>query len=67
VVGVLKIPGTAFFTTDQGDNYIRLNFTFVSLKDISAGVERLCEAMQELIDHYDDFADDSTMEINPIV
>jgi len=64
---VVFVPGTAFFSIDQGDNYIRLNFTFAALKDISAGVQGLCEAMQELIDNYDDSAGDSTMEINPIV
>ena len=52
---VVFVPGTAFFTTDQGDNFIRLNFTFVVLKDISEGIQRLCEAMKELIDDYDDF------------
>ncbi len=64
---VVFVPGTAFFTTDQGDNYIRLNFTFVALKDISEGIQRLCEAMKELIEKYDDFEGNSNMEINPIV
>jgi len=64
---VVFVPGTAFFTADQGDDCIRLNFTFVPLRDISSGIQRLCEAMQELIDNYDDFAGDVTMEINPIV
>ncbi len=64
---VAFVPGTAFFTADQGDNYIRLNFTFVSLKEIPEGVQRLCEAMKDLIANYDDFAGDTNMEINPIV
>jgi len=64
---VVFVPGTAFFTADQGDNYIRLNFTFVPLKDISAGIQSLCEAMQELIGNYDEYEGDTTIEINPIV
>jgi len=64
---VVFVPGTAFFTTDQGDNFVRLNFTFVALKDISDGIQRLCEAMQELSDNYDHFTGDPTLEINPIV
>lgn len=64
---VAFVPGTAFFISDQGDNLIRLNFTFVALKDISDGIQKLCEAMQELIDNYDHLAGDTTLEINPIV
>jgi Transcriptional regulators containing a DNA-binding HTH domain and an aminotransferase domain (MocR family) and their eukaryotic orthologs len=64
---VVFVPGTAFFTANQGDNYIRLNFTFASQKDIAAGVQHLCEAMLELIDRHDDFPADTEMEINPIV
>lgn len=64
---VVFVPGTAFFTNNLGDNYIRLNFTFAPPADIAAGVQALCKAMQELIERYDEFPEDTAMEINPIV
>lgn len=64
---VAFVPGTAFFITDQGDNFMRLNFTFVPLDEIATGIQRLCEAIRELIDHYDEYAGDAALEINPIV
>jgi DNA-binding transcriptional MocR family regulator len=64
---VVFVPGTAFSTNDQGESFIRLNFTFVALKDISEGIQRLCEAMKELIDNYDDLEVYAPIEINPIV
>lgn len=61
---VAFVPGTAFFTKGQGDNYIRLCFTFVPLKDIKEGIERLCNAMKDLINNEDIFTE---MEIAPII
>ena len=64
---VAFVPGTPFFTSGQGDDFIRLNFTFAVLKDITEGVQRLCEAMKELMEEYDSSDDYPTLEINPIV
>ena len=64
---VVFVPGTPFFTSGQGDDFIRLNFTFAVLKDITEGVQRLCEAMKELMDDQDSCEVYSTLEINPIV
>lgn len=64
---VVFVPGTPFFTSGQGDNFIRLNFTFVVVKDIDEGVKRLCQAMKELIDTKDNQEVFTDMEINPIV
>ena len=61
---VAFVPGTAFFTTNQDDNYIRLCFTFVPLKDINEGIKRLCNAMKDLINNEDVF---SEMDIMPII
>lgn len=47
------MPGTPFFTSGQGDDFIRLNFTFAVFRDIDEGVKRLCQAMKELIDTKD--------------
>ncbi len=60
------VPGSPFFASEQGDDYIRLNFTFAPMKDIDEGIKRLCAAMKELVKEKGD--DDYSMtEINPIV
>ncbi|KJS18311.1 MAG: transcriptional regulator [Peptococcaceae bacterium BRH_c4b] len=64
---VVFVPGTPFFTTDRGDDFIRLNFTFAALKDIEEGVKRLCEAMKEVIDDNDDSECYTALEMNPVV
>lgn len=64
---VAFVPGTAFYITEQGDNYIRLNFTFAPLKDITEGVKRLGEAMKVLVEKNDDLNGDEPVEISPIV
>jgi DNA-binding transcriptional MocR family regulator len=63
---VAFVPGSSFFVTDQGDNYMRLNFTFAPLDDIAEGVRRLCSAIQELLDSYAEYQGYTPLEINPI-
>ena len=64
---VVFVPGTPFYITGQGDDYIRLNFTFAAIKDITEGVQRLCEAMKELMNDHESHDVYLTLEINPIV
>lgn len=64
---VAFVPGNPFFTSGQGDDFIRLNFTFAALKDINEGIKRLCEAIKELIDNKDDREIYCDTEIIPIV
>ena len=64
---VAFIPGTPFFVSGKGDDYIRLNFTFASVKDIKEGVKRLCEAIKELMDTTDQKDLYASLEIKPIV
>ncbi len=64
---VAFVPGTPFFISGKGDDFIRLNFTFASLKDIDIGVERLCKAIKELINNYDNMEISDFLEINPLV
>jgi len=64
---VAFLPGTPFFSRGQGDEYIRLNYTFVPLAEISAGVEQLCAALQELIEETDYTDGETVLDINPIV
>lgn len=61
---VTFVPGNAFFTAGQGDNFIRLCFTFAPLDEIDEGIRRLCNAVNELINS-EDFLED--IEIVPIV
>lgn len=64
---VVFVPGTTFYMSEQGDDYVRLNFTYAPLKDICEGINRLCEAMKELQDSNDDSNRDEPEEISPIV
>lgn len=64
---VVFVPGSTFYITEQGDEYVRLNFTFAPLKDIGEGVKRLCKAMKELNESNDEFTGDEPVEITPIV
>jgi hypothetical protein len=46
------VPGSPFFVSGlipEGE-YIRLNFTYASIKDIEEGIKRLCAAVRELMD-----------------
>lgn len=64
---IVFVPGSSFFTTGQGDDFIRLNFTFAAFKDIAVGIRRLCEAIKEMTYDVDRNAGYSGLEINPIV
>ncbi|MEQ8176584.1 MAG: PLP-dependent aminotransferase family protein [Syntrophomonadaceae bacterium] len=64
---VVFVPGSAFYAAEQGDEYVRLNFTFAPLKDIGEGIKRLCEAMKELKESNDESSGDEPVEISPIV
>ena len=64
---VVFVPGKPFFTNGQGDDYIRLNFTFASQKDIKEGIGRLCEAIAELLDGHREMDISQEFEIKPIV
>lgn len=64
---VTFVQGSPFLTSGQGDDYIKLNFTFVLFVDIEKGIKRLCTAIKELMRNKE--CDDiySDVEINPIV
>ncbi|ATW26768.1 PLP-dependent aminotransferase family protein [Candidatus Formimonas warabiya] len=64
---VVFVPGSPFFSSGQGDDFLRLNFTFAPRKDVDEGVQRLCEAMKELLDNSDHQEIGPDLEINPIV
>ncbi|MDP4179759.1 MAG: PLP-dependent aminotransferase family protein [Bacillota bacterium] len=64
---VVFVPGTSFFTSDQGDDHIRLNFTYAPVKDIKPGISRLCEAIKDLAQNKVSSEAYIDMEINPIV
>lgn len=64
---VAFVPGSAFFTDGQGDEFVRLNFTFASIGDIEKGIERFCNAIKETIDDREENEDESVFEISPII
>ncbi|KNY29951.1 PLP-dependent aminotransferase family protein [Pseudobacteroides cellulosolvens] len=65
---VVFVPGTSFYlSSGQGDNQIRLNFTYASLSDIAVGVRYLCEAIKELTESSKKNDPYMDIEINPIV
>jgi len=44
--GVAFVPGKPFFSDQRGDNYLRLSFTNVSEKDISAALIKLAKILK---------------------
>jgi len=65
---VVFVPGSSFYVSSgQGDNQMRLNFTYASLSDIEDGVRYLCEAVKELLEGSRDDEPYMNIEINPIV
>ncbi len=64
---VAFVPGTTFSTSGEGDEFIRLNFTFVEFSKINEGVKRLCDAMKEQIVDIDEYKNATDIEVNPIV
>jgi DNA-binding transcriptional MocR family regulator len=66
--GVTFIPGRPFYVSGEGDDHIRLNFTYAPKNKIDDGVRLLCKAMRALLDEGrpdDDNA--SPGDISPIV
>lgn len=47
---VTFIPGAPFFVSENGDSYLRLNFTFAPKESIPEGIRRLCAAMTTLLE-----------------
>jgi DNA-binding transcriptional MocR family regulator len=65
--GVTFIPGGPFFASGEGDDFIRLNFTYAPKNRIEEGIRLLCSAAQALLDKRHQTADDGLMEVTPIV
>ncbi|TCK92595.1 DNA-binding transcriptional MocR family regulator [Natranaerovirga hydrolytica] len=64
---VAFVPGSTFFTSGEGESYIRLNFTFASIVEIEEGISRLCKAIKEIKDSGDSQENNKYTEIKPIV
>ncbi|QHQ62477.1 aminotransferase class I/II-fold pyridoxal phosphate-dependent enzyme [Anaerocolumna sedimenticola] len=47
--GVAFMPGIPFFTYENGENYMRLNFTTPTARQIQKGIPILCSNMKKLI------------------
>lgn len=52
--GIVYTPGNSFYPEESdGNNYIRLNFTFENTKNICEGIQRLLEAVEEVASEID--------------
>ena len=65
--GVTYIPGTAFYLNGRGGQYMRLNFTYPSKKDIKTGICRLKEAVAATQKITPGRTGNSANDIKPIV
>lgn len=61
------VPGSPFFVSGQGDDHIRLNFTFAPAGSIEEGIRRLCLTMKELAEETDRNHDLQIAEISPVI
>lgn len=61
------VPGEAFHQNGQGQNFIRLNYTFPPPGRIREGVARLMEAVRETLAEVPDTGTDVEVEMKPIV
>lgn len=46
--GVAYLPGTRFFTGDEGHNYLRLSFSLLPLSDLAEGARRLGAFLRQM-------------------
>lgn len=66
--GIVYAPGNPFYPEESdGNNYIRLNFTFENTKNISNGINRLLEAVEEVASEIDLSFDYKKILKKPIV
>jgi DNA-binding transcriptional MocR family regulator len=66
--GIVYAPGNPFYPEESdGNNYIRLNFTFENTKNISNGINRLLEAVEEVASETDLSFDYKKILKKPIV
>jgi DNA-binding transcriptional MocR family regulator len=66
-LGVAFVPGKAFFSGEQDRNYIRLNFSFPTPDQITAGIELLMKAVKECMSPSVPKQESLSIEINPII
>ncbi|PKM93472.1 MAG: PLP-dependent aminotransferase family protein [Firmicutes bacterium HGW-Firmicutes-1] len=64
--GVTYVPGEAFFTSKQGQNFIRLNFSFPSIDEIKRGVQILMKVVEESLEVTNRLSSDNKVEVNPM-
>lgn len=64
---VAFVTGDAFFTDEQLENYIRLNFTFHTPELINEGIKRLMEAVNEAMKDESRVSGQINIDMKPIV
>lgn len=64
--GVAYAPGESFFSGKQGQNNIRLNFSFPTANEIEIGIQRLMQVINELLDSTNNLSREKKVEVNPM-
>lgn len=64
---VAFVPGSPFFVDNQGENYVRLNFSFSSREIINEGILRLMKAVEAMLVETGGIDKRKEYEIVPIV
>jgi DNA-binding transcriptional MocR family regulator len=62
---VAYVPGEAFYNDGQGQNYLRLNFSYPVIDQIDSGIKKLIQVIQESVVSSAD--EDSAFEVRPII
>ncbi|PKM50301.1 MAG: PLP-dependent aminotransferase family protein [Firmicutes bacterium HGW-Firmicutes-7] len=63
--GVAYVPGETFYSGKQGQNFIRLNFSFPSCDDIKKGIKILMKVILDTLEMTKDTASEK-VEVNPM-
>lgn len=63
---VAYVPGETFFPGKQGQNYIRLSFSFPSLEEIEIGIIRLMKVIKEVIEESNQLSIENNVKVNPM-
>lgn len=64
--GVVFVPGEVFYTGKQGQNFMRLNFSFPTPVDIKKGIKILMGVIEEVMEQAIQPEGRNPLEINPI-
>jgi len=62
---VAYVPGEAFYNDSQGQNYLRLNFSYPAVDQIDIGIKKLMQVIQDSVATNVD--EEFPLEVRPII